>query len=144
MNKTLLRKRAALGGLTTTLLAVTIPSALAEVDCTNPQNNDERLECLFPTQENLIEGSAKNEGASLSTGDIAEDFIPFFVNTGLAIAGTLIFVAFLYAGYLLVFANDSEENIEKGKKIMIYSIVGAVVMAIAYAVVFGIANLQLD
>lgn len=120
-----------------------IPTAFA--DCANPANKEEKLNCLFPTQEELIENARqREEGTSLSTGDLGEDFIPFFINSGLSIAGTLIFVSFLYAGFLLVFANDSEENIEKGKKIMIYSVVGAAVMAISYAVVFGIANLQIN
>jgi len=117
-----------------------IPSALA-LDCENPVTHQDKLDCLLPSEEELIQGG---DGTSLATGDIGTDFIPFFINTFLSIAGTLIFISFLYAGYLLVFSNDSEENIEKGKKIMIYSIVGAAIMAIAYAIVYGIANLQID
>jgi hypothetical protein len=131
--------------LITTMAGLTtlIPSALAS--CADPVDNEEKLNCLFPTQEELIGNARQNEGTtSLSTGDLGEDFIPFFINSGLSIGGTLIFISFLYAGYLLVFTNDSEENIEKGKKIMIYSIIGATVMAISYAIVFGIANLQIN
>jgi hypothetical protein len=123
-----------------------IPQALANnattaVDkCKDPQTHQDKLDCLLPSEEVFI----ASEEAGLATGDIATDFIPFFINTGLSIAGTLIFVAFLYSGFLMVFANDNEENIEKGKKIMIYSVVGAVVIATSYAVIFGIANLQLD
>lgn len=108
--------------------------------------NAEKLNCLLSSEEELIEGSPQGQETktSLPHGDIFKDFLPFFVNTAISIAGTLIFTALLYAGYLLVTANDVEEKIEKGKKIMIYSIVGAVVMAVSYAVIYGVANLDLD
>src|SRR3989338_3883950 len=140
MKKILARTLTILAGIN-----VTVPNAFA-VNCNEPAtlSHEEKVNCLIPSQEELIEGSARNEGTTLATGDIAIDIIPFFINTGLAIAGTLIFISFLYAGFLLVFANDNEENIEKGKKIMIYSVVGAVVMAISYAVVYGVANLQIN
>ena len=124
-----------------------IPKVFAALDCSNPSNANEKLECLFPTQEDLIEASPNAAGpgneVTLPSGDIATDFIPFFVNTGLSIAGTLAFIAFLYAGYLLIFMNDNDENVEKAKKILTYTAVGIVVMAISYALVYGIATLDL-
>ena len=125
-----------------------IPHAFAEteteVDCSNPQTQQEKLNCLLLSEEELIEASPDNEGTSLAQGDIATDFIPFFINLGISIAGTMVFIAFLYAGYLLVFANDKEEDIEKGKKILTYAVVGAIMVAISYALVFGVANLDLN
>lgn len=133
------------------LLLGLIPLANAESTtaptCAGENLSDEvKLECLFPSEEALIEGSPQSGSTptSLPHGNLTEDFLPFFINTGLTIAGTLIFVAFLYAGYLLVFVNDNEENIEKGKKTLIYAVIGAFVMAISYAVIYGIANLDLD
>ncbi|HCW32793.1 MAG: hypothetical protein UT55_C0068G0003 [Candidatus Peregrinibacteria bacterium GW2011_GWE2_39_6] len=107
---------------------------------------DEKLECLLGTEKELIQGSpqGKATNTNLPSGDLMGDFLPFFINTALAVAGTLIFTAFLYAGYLLVFVNNNEEQIEKAKKILIYSLIGAAVMAISYAVIYGIAHLDLD
>ena len=140
MKKILARTLTILAGM-----SALIPSTLAQ-DCNNPStlSHEEKVNCLIPSQQDLIEGSARNEGTTLATGDIGTDIIPFFINMGLAIAGTLIFISFLYAGFLLVFANDTEENIEKGKKIMIYAVVGAVIMAISYAIIYGVANLQIN
>lgn len=122
-----------------------------EIDCGDADLPDEqKLECLFPSEQELIEESPQGQGSdgsvqtSLPHGDIFTDFLPFFINTLLAAAGSLIFIAFLYAGYLMVFTNDNEENIEKGKKTMIYAVIGAFVAAISYAVIYGIANLDLD
>ncbi|MDP2624921.1 MAG: hypothetical protein Q8P27_01925 [Candidatus Peregrinibacteria bacterium] len=125
------------------------PVAKAVINCESDSlNSDQKLECLLIGEEELIEGSPQGNTAdgttSLPHGSITSDFLPFFVNTALAIAGTLIFISLLFAGYTLVFANDNEESIEKGKKILIYSVIGAVVIAISYAVIFGVANLDLD
>lgn len=109
---------------------------------------EDKLECLFPTEETLIKGSPQGQSSSGTTslphGDIITDFLPFFINTLLGIAGTLIFIAFLYAGYQMVFANDNEESINSAKKVITYAIIGAFVIAISYAVVYGVANLNLD
>ena len=134
-----------------------IPHAFAEteteVDCSNPQTQQEKNACLNQKLNQLLiseeefvnqQAPTKNEGTSLAQGDIATDFIPFFINLGISIAGTMVFIAFLYAGYLLVFANDKEEDIEKGKKILTYAVVGAIMVAISYALVFGVANLDLN
>ncbi len=121
-----------------------IPKALA-LACENPQTPDEKLNCLLISQDEFVnQGSVKNEGTTLAEGNIATDFIPFFINLGTSIAGTMVFIAFLYAGYLLVFANDKEESIEKGKKILTYAVVGAIMVGISYALIYGVANLDLD
>lgn len=129
-------------------LGVWIPKALGQtLDCEAKNlTTEQKLQCLFMSEQELIEGSPQGQstGTSLPHGDINQDFLPFFINTALSIAGTLIFTSFMYAGYLLVFVNDNEEKVEKGKKILIYSAIGAAVMAISYAVIYGIANLDLD
>ncbi|EKD94017.1 MAG: hypothetical protein ACD_28C00005G0009 [uncultured bacterium] len=117
------------------------------INCDDPNlTNDQKLTCLFPSEQELIEGSPQGSstGTSLPHGDLTGDFLPFFINTALSIAGTLIFTALLFAGYLLVFVNDNEEKIEQAKKILTYCVIGTVVMATSYAVIYGIANLDLD
>lgn len=124
-------------------------AAAEDVDpCDSPANltSEQKLQCLFPNEQNLIELSPQGEknSTSLPSGDLMTDFLPFFINTALAITGTAIFIALLYGGYLFVMTNDNEEAINQGKKIMIYSVIGAIVVAISYAAVYGIANLKLD
>lgn len=117
------------------------------INCEDPTLTPEKkLNCLLLSEDEFVNQAnpSKNEGTSLAQGDIATDFIPFFINLGISLAGTMVFIALLYAGYLLVFANDKEESIEKGKKILTYAVVGAIMVAISYALVFGVANLDLD
>lgn len=129
---------------------VLIPTANASAPTCSGDNisQEQKLECLFPTQEALIEASPQGETesgtTSLPSGDITTDFLPFIINTMLGVAGTLIFISLLFAGYKMVFANDNEEAINEGKKIITYSVIGAFVIAISYAVIYGVANLDLD
>lgn len=120
-----------------------MPRLLAVTDCNNPQTLAQKQECLLPDESELIGGSTQGT-VQLASGDLQKDFIPFFVNMGTGVAGTLIFISFVYAGYLMVFSNDKEESIDKGKKILTYSVIGAIVIAISYAVVYGIIQLDLD
>lgn len=111
--------------------------------------NDEKLEQLLPSENELIGGSpwsTQGDGnqVSLPSGDVTKDFLPFFINTALSLAGTLVFISLLYAGYILVVANDNEEEIQKGKRILIYACIGIAVIGASYAIIYGIANLDLD
>lgn len=111
--------------------------------------NDKKLEQLLPNENELIGGSpwsfrGSGNEVSLPSGDITKDFLPFFINTALSLAGTLVFIALLYAGYILVVANDNEEEIQKGKRILIYACIGIAVIGASYAIIYGIANLDLD
>jgi len=116
--------------------------------CDSPENlsSEQKLECLFPNEQSLIELSPQGDSGSTSlpSGNLLTDFLPFFINTALAITGTLIFISLLYGGYLFVLANDNEEAINQGKKIMTYSVIGAIVVAISYAAIYGLVNLNLD
>ena len=137
-------------------LFLVIPLALAtdETAVTNPCDEptnltaDQKLECLFPDQVELIQNSPQantDQGnVSLPSGHITEDFLPFFINTALSLAGTLVFIAIFYAGYLLVAANDDEEAISKGKRILSYSAIGIALIAASYAIIYGVATLDLD
>lgn len=128
-------------------LLLKIPLASAELNCDDPGlTPEQKLECLLPSQEELIEGSPQGQstGTSLPEGDLQADLIPFIVNTLLSAAGTFIFISFLYASFLMITANDNEENLQKGKKILLYSVIGAVIMATSYAIIYGIATLDLN
>ncbi|MBT5016164.1 hypothetical protein HN748_02890 [Candidatus Peregrinibacteria bacterium] len=127
-----------------------VPAYAAVDPCEDPSglSADEKLKCLFPEEQELIELSPQattNQGnVKLPSGHITEDFLPFFINTALSLAGTLVFIAILYAGYLLVVANDNEEEISKAKRILVYCMIGIAVIAGSYAIIFGVATLDLD
>ena len=49
--------------------------------------------------------------------------------------GAIIFIAFLYAGFLFLLAGVDEEQKEKAKKVLIWTVVGFVIMVVSYAIV---------
>lgn len=60
----------------------------------------------------------------------------------LSIAGVLAFIAFTAAGIMMVSARGNEDQIKKGKDILIWSILALAVIATSYAIVLGITQLQ--
>lgn len=63
------------------------------------------------------------------------DLIIKYINFSLPYLALAAFVAFIYSGFLYVTAYGSDDNIEKSKKIIIYTVVGIIVVVVSYAVV---------
>lgn len=60
----------------------------------------------------------------------------------LNITGAIALVAFTAGGVMMVVSNGSEENLGRGKKVVIYAIGGLIVIAVSYALVIGVSELQ--
>ncbi|MFA6024291.1 MAG: hypothetical protein WC777_03700 [Candidatus Gracilibacteria bacterium] len=121
-----------------------IPSAEA-AETTPPQNLDieEALDLLLPSQKDIIEDQDTQGRVSLPGGDFLGEIVPAVVTNVLYATAFLIFVAFCYGGTLLVIARGNEEAVTKAKNIVIYSAIALALLALGYAIVYGIANLDL-
>ena len=97
---------------------------------------------LLPTQENLIEKSPNANGVSLPEGDLTLDTIPQIINILLGISGVIVFISFAYAGILLVISQGNEDDINKAQNIIIYSVIGIIIIALSYSIVYGISKLN--
>ncbi|MBU1019015.1 MAG: hypothetical protein ABII07_00940 [Patescibacteria group bacterium] len=97
---------------------------------------------LLPTQENLIEKSPNANGVSLPEGDLTLDTIPQIINILLGISGVIVFISFAYAGILLVISQGNEDDINKAQNIIIYSIIGVIIIALSYSIVYGISKIN--
>lgn len=98
---------------------------------------NEKLDQLLPkgvVHEKTSEG--------LPTGDFKKEIIPQAIKIILALAGTVSFGVFVYAGVMLVISQGNEEEITKFKNILIWSIVGLVFITTSYALVSGIMKLS--
>jgi len=62
----------------------------------------------------------------------------------LAITGTLAFISFTAGGILMVSAQGKEEQIKKGKQVLIWSILALAIIATSYALVLGVSSLQFN
>jgi hypothetical protein len=104
---------------------------------------DNQVEMLFPDQDDLIEEHDDQGRVSLPSGDLVTEIVPAIITNILYIVGFLIFVGFTYGGVLMVIARGNEELTSKAKSIVIYSGIALAVIAAGYAIVYGIATLDL-
>ncbi len=79
--------------------------------------------------ETMIPGTGIINNPSFSVVVLA--WVKFF----LILAGIIAFIAFLWAGAMYLTSFTNEENAEKGKKIMIYTAIGIIVILMSYVLV---------
>lgn len=60
----------------------------------------------------------------------------------LAVTGALAFTSFTYAGVLMVSARGNEEQIKKGKDMLLWSLIALTIIATSYALVLGVSQLK--
>lgn len=113
-----------------------IPSAYA-VDVEDDVN------ILLPSQQDIIENQDPDGRVSLPGGDFLGEIVPAIITNVLYVTAFLIFIAFMYGGVLLVIGRGNEEAVTKAKNIIIYSAVALALLSLGYAIVYGIANLNL-
>ena len=57
-------------------------------------------------------------------------------------AGVLMFIGVVVAGVMLVVSRENEQLRERSKKIIISLLIGITVVAAAYAITYGVANID--
>lgn len=65
----------------------------------------------------------------------ARELILTFLNFFLGFLGLIAVIMIIYGGVLYVTAAGNQENIDKGKKIIMYAVVGIVIILLAFALV---------
>lgn len=86
----------------------------------------------------------KIEGKTPPTGDFKKEIIPQAIKIVLALAGTVSFGVFVYAGVMLIISQGNEEEITKFKNILIWSIIGLLFITTSYALVSGVMKLSFE
>ncbi|MBN2096488.1 hypothetical protein JW752_03775 [Candidatus Peregrinibacteria bacterium] len=88
-----------------------------------------------PEQEGIKGlGEALGETGVTAESDLG-DLILKYVNFALPYLALAAFLGFIYAGFLYVTAYGSEEQVQKSKKVLIYSVVGLVLVLLSYSIV---------
>lgn len=113
-----------------------IPSAYAV-------NVEDDIDILLPSQHDFIEVHDEDNRVSLPGGNFLSEIVPAVITNAMYVTSFLIFIGFMYGGVLLVISRGNEEGAEKAKTIMIYSSVALGIMSLGFAIIFGIANLNL-
>ena len=62
------------------------------------------------------------------------EILGYIANGLLYPMGALAFLAFVIGGFTFILANGNEENIKKGKDIMLWAVIGLVVTFASYAI----------
>jgi len=100
-------------------------------------------EILGPNGQSLTDvecGAAKAKLAIGSKSGITGtenigDLLLKYVNFALPFLALAAFLGFVFAGFLYVTAYGAQDQIEKAKKILIYSVVGLIVVILSYSIV---------
>lgn len=75
-------------------------------------------------------------------GDLVKDFLPNLIRQLFRFAWVAVFIAFTVSGVMLVFAKDKEERVTQAKDMIYYSIMGFAVIALAFAIVKAITDID--
>ena len=73
--------------------------------------------------------------AEAAPGGSFRDLLLTFLNFFLGFLGLVAVIMIIYGGVLYVTAAGNQENIDKGKKIIMYAVVGIVIILLAFALV---------
>lgn len=80
-------------------------------------------------------GSKTQYLTDIGAGDSAKDQANLFVNFFLGFLGFVATAMIIYGGFLYTTAAGNQEQTDQGKKILMYSIVGILIIVISYAII---------
>lgn len=119
---------ATLMGMVTPALAVTTEDLLRPFKYTSGAPSDSKINIVA----NISEQTKGDWPAILGA----------VIRFVLAVTGALAFVSFTYAGVLMVSARGNEEQIKKGKDMLLWSLIALTIIATSYALVLGVSQLK--
>ena len=79
--------------------------------------------------------------SSFTSGDFLQDIFRFVLDILATVSGLLAFGYFLYGAVKFVIAGGNPAPVEEGKKIMVGSIVGMLIISLAYVVTVYVRSL---
>jgi len=89
-----------------------------------------------------VDGTGTVPGSGDKTKTITEDFIPALVRLLFRFTSLMILIALVASGVMFVIAYDNEEFVTKAKNMLYYSLVGFAFVALAYAIVKAITQIN--
>ncbi|MFA7685847.1 MAG: pilin [Candidatus Gracilibacteria bacterium] len=117
-----------------------LPAAAVDADCVDKYNPDVQGKDNIET---ILNGSEQDQvnavlGCGIKTGNIKLYMVPYYIRSVLefiiGISGLICVGAIVFGGYWYLFAGVSEDK-ERGKKAILYGLIGMVLTLVAWAVV---------
>src|SRR3989338_347446 len=155
LNRAKTNLRYSLIGLVLVMLSYAIVSIVVSIALPNEEDaeswlipsayavDDEDVEILLPSQQDLIEAQDDQGRVALPGGDFLGEVVPAIITNIMYVVAFLIFIAFMYGGVLLVIGRGQEESLTKAKNIMIYAAIALALVSLGFALVYGITTLNL-
>ncbi len=119
----------------TAFVATFVPSAIFAAGRSTPKIHD-----ILP-QKSVEQSAGVNY---VPTGDLEAEILPASIKMFLGVVATISFAMFIYAGVNLIISQGNEEEMTKFKSMLIWSVVGLVIITMAYAVVKGVLDLNFE
>ncbi len=123
------------GGLFLFSLSVQVSLAAPadEIVIQNPAENlTSDVSNPFGTGEKIKPDAARD-------GDLQTSFIGI-VNYLLLFLGLLLLIIIIYAGVLIILSDGEEDAVSKGRKMIMYALIGVVIIVLSYTIVNFIAD----
>lgn len=108
-------------------------SSLLPLNCWR-QNLDDPTGVCFPGAGGVVPATSVSLSNPLDTASIP-GIIGKVINAALGIVGSLALIMFIYGGITWMTAAGNEQNVTKGKNIIIWATLGLVVIFSSYAIV---------
>lgn len=75
-------------------------------------------------------------------GDLLGEFVPRLISLSLQVFGAALLVMIVISGIYLVAGGTNESLVEEAKSIFYHAIIGAVVVTISFALVYGVTQVN--
>jgi len=107
--------------------------ACAGIDCSSEAQQDNIL-CISEAEAGTREAREALSGTGITHTENFGDFIKKLVNFSLPYLVLAAFVGYVVAGFMYVTAFGNDEQIQKAKKILIWSSLGLILVMLSYAI----------
>jgi len=117
-------------------LCLTDPGAMEceGIKCDDPQNNSEIILCTSEAEAGTVIAKGELAGSGITHTDDLGDFIIKLVNFALPYLTLAAFIGYVIAGFMYVTALGNDEQLQKAKKILIWSSVGLILVILSFAI----------
>lgn len=112
------------------------------LDCNDPEETDPK--CMTQSEAGTLEAKGDLASSGITHTDKASDLIIKYVNFLLPYLTLAAFVGFVVAGFFYVTAYGNEEQLQKAKKILIWSSVGLILVIASFTIVQFLTSDLLD
>lgn len=85
---------------------------------------------------------APDRPGNVPQGDVVNDFIPQIIRQLFRFAWLVVLISLIVSGIFFILAKDNEERVTKAKSIIYYSLIGFAIVALAFAIVKAITDID--